>query len=112
LHEQLGDDLSELTAACTVMLDANSGSPIVFDPNAGDNATVAMMKDVVERMAKDVGQRIKWRGANGLAPRTRLKKSTTRSNFARRCMMTAARKKLDPNSSRKPSATLEALTGS
>ena len=63
LHDILGADLSELKEACLVAIDENRRSEVVFDPHAGDSAMVAMLKDVVERMAKAVGNTVMWKGS-------------------------------------------------
>ncbi|KAL1511659.1 hypothetical protein AB1Y20_004949 [Prymnesium parvum] len=65
LHQRLGTDLEELKSAVQLALDDNEQyEPIVFGSHAGDNAMVATMKDVVERMAKATGRNIKWKGEN------------------------------------------------
>jgi len=62
LQKQLGTDLTFLKAACIQALNANEDDTIVFSSHAGDNATVAVMKDVVERMAVKTRRRVVWQG--------------------------------------------------
>ncbi|KAL1512046.1 hypothetical protein AB1Y20_005320 [Prymnesium parvum] len=62
LHEKLGMDLSELKHAVHMALDANHGDPIIFGSHAGDNAMLATMKDVVERMAAATHRKVEWKG--------------------------------------------------
>ena len=62
LQKQLGTDLTFLKAACIQALNANEDDTIVFNSHAGDNATVAVMKDVVERMAAKTRRRVFWQG--------------------------------------------------
>ena len=68
LHEQAGSDLTELKDAVLATLDDNEPNEdkdqpsLTFNSHAGDNATVAMMKDVVDRMGAVTGRRITWVG--------------------------------------------------
>ena len=60
LHENIGPDLHELKEACFGALDASTYNTIVFDQHASDLAMVAMMKDVVEAMARATDRKIVW----------------------------------------------------
>eukprot|EP00966_Prymnesium_polylepis_P289210 6680331-Prymnesium_polylepis.1 len=62
LKEHLGSDLTELKAAIVKILDANQGSVLTFDSHAGDNATLAAIKDMVERMAHMADRHVQWEG--------------------------------------------------
>jgi len=71
LHQRLGPDLSELKMAVNHVLDTNEEDPISFASHVGDNAMLASMKDLVERMAFVTGREIKWKG-DSVQPETRL----------------------------------------
>eukprot|EP00966_Prymnesium_polylepis_P150372 3473311-Prymnesium_polylepis.2 len=60
LVAQVGSDLSELRQACIRALEANKRREVIFDSHAGDNATVASLKELVERMGEATGRRIQW----------------------------------------------------
>ncbi|KAL3921676.1 MAG: hypothetical protein SGPRY_004821, partial [Prymnesium sp.] len=60
LRRFVGDDLTELKDALLAMLSANESQPLIFRPHAGDNAMVAMMEDVVDRMSQSLGMETKW----------------------------------------------------
>ena len=79
LHELLGPDLSNLTEACLRALVANDGHQVVFDPHAGDNIMVAMMKDIVETMASCTGQTIIWKGGDQRLKRKALVRQKSQS---------------------------------
>jgi len=98
LHQRLGTDLEELKSAVQLALDDNEQyEPIVFGSHAGDNAMVATMKDVVERMAKATGRNIKWKGENR---HPKLKEPKRRASIKQRVTRT-----------RKMSGTLSQLRG-
>jgi len=61
LYNTLGDDLSDLQTACQRLLRANKYQAVFFDSHGGDNATVASMKELVERIARATGRNIKWK---------------------------------------------------
>ncbi|KAL1498936.1 hypothetical protein AB1Y20_013457 [Prymnesium parvum] len=65
LHRRIGHDLSELKAAVRRALDVDMVHPIYFGSHAGDNAMVATMKDVVERMALATGRTLSWKLKGG-----------------------------------------------
>jgi hypothetical protein len=60
LREQLGDDLTELKEACMGALNDNEQSAPVYNSHAGDTQTVAVLKDVIERMAGATRRSIVW----------------------------------------------------
>jgi len=62
LQRQLGLDLVELKQACHAALEENANAELEFDAHAGDNVTVATMKDIVERMAEVTNRKIGWTG--------------------------------------------------
>eukprot|EP00966_Prymnesium_polylepis_P070668 1642349-Prymnesium_polylepis.1 len=64
LMKQVGPDLSELQGACIHALTTNQSRKIIFDSHAGDNATVASLKELVEQMAEVTGRRIQWKGGD------------------------------------------------
>jgi len=64
LMKRLGN-LDELKDALSFVLESNGNAPLIFGSHAGDNAMVATMKDVVERMAKATGRELKWKGTAG-----------------------------------------------
>jgi len=70
LYERLGPDLGELKEAVVDALDANekTGKPLIFNAHAGDNALVAMMKDLIERLAEATGRSISWSGGESSEP--------------------------------------------
>eukprot|EP00966_Prymnesium_polylepis_P258584 5972600-Prymnesium_polylepis.1 len=68
LREHIGQDLSELKKSCLDVLDAQADTSVMFDSQAGDNAMVATMKDVVERMAKATSRSIVWMGPEDAKP--------------------------------------------
>eukprot|EP00966_Prymnesium_polylepis_P099256 2298738-Prymnesium_polylepis.2 len=73
LRQHVGVDLSKLRDAVLRLLDTNEHCPLYFNTHAGDSAMVAMMKDIVERMAEATGQSLTWSGgdtANLLRQRT------------------------------------------
>ena len=45
-------------------LTANRSRQIIFDSHAGDNATVASLKELVERMAEVTARHIQWKGGD------------------------------------------------
>jgi len=80
LRQLVGIDLTELKEACRRALDANEHAPLVFSAHAGDNAMIAVMKDVVERMAEVTGRSVTWMGdKKGPSSPRRLKRATTHS---------------------------------
>ena len=80
LRQLVGVDLTELKEACLRALEANEHAQLVFSAHAGDNAMIAVMKDVVERMAEVTGRSVAWTGdkKSPCSPR-RLKRHTTHS---------------------------------
>ena len=79
LHEHVGQDLRELREACLTVLNAHARNAVVFDPHAGDNVMLAMMKDVVERMGTATSRKVVWKGGE----ETKLRVSRTSSNLCR-----------------------------
>jgi len=65
LHEHLGPNLEELKEACIQAIDANADISPVFNAHAGDNAMVALMKDVIEQMAEFTNRKVTWLGSDG-----------------------------------------------
>ena len=73
LYQLIGRDLKELKTSCRRAIDGNES--LVFDPNAGDSAMVATMKDVVERLAAKTDRHVVWkeRQASGMLSTTACK---------------------------------------
>jgi hypothetical protein len=77
LHTQIGPDLAELKDACLQILDVYENF-LVLDPHAGDSELVAMMKDMVEKLAQQTRREIKWeRGPGQLGMGKGLSRSNT-----------------------------------
>jgi len=68
LIDRIGPDIMEVKEAVNIALDANESAPLIFDPHAGDHAMLAAMKDVVERLARATGRKIKWKGGDATVP--------------------------------------------
>jgi hypothetical protein len=79
LHTQIGPDLAELEDACLQILDVDEKF-LVLDPHAGDSELVAMMKDVVEKLAQRTQRDIKWE--RGPGQRTRRSERGSQSRMA------------------------------
>ena len=65
LHEQLGQDLTELKLASTAALASFSAigkRQLVWNPNASDTELIACLKDIIDEMAAAIGGRLEWRG--------------------------------------------------
>jgi len=65
LHEQLGQDLTELKLACTAALASFSAigkRQLVWNPNASDTELIACLKDIIDEMAAAIGGRLEWKG--------------------------------------------------
>ncbi|KAL1499616.1 hypothetical protein AB1Y20_011815 [Prymnesium parvum] len=60
LQKRLGHDLTELKDVLLSTLDENEAAPLTFLSHAGDSVMVAMMKDLVERMAAATDRQVKW----------------------------------------------------
>jgi len=60
VRRRIGTDLGELKGAIIRALDANEQQALVFDSHASDKAVVAILKDVVEHMARATRRRIVW----------------------------------------------------
>eukprot|EP00966_Prymnesium_polylepis_P060702 1408444-Prymnesium_polylepis.1 len=84
LHTHLGPDLNALSEACVSALTANDGHQIVLDPHAGDNGMVAMMKDIVERLASCTGQNVVWTGGSGSQAKTLMARTKSEGTFGRK----------------------------
>eukprot|EP00966_Prymnesium_polylepis_P322371 7378638-Prymnesium_polylepis.1 len=80
LHKIIGPDLTELRDVCLDILNTDEEF-LVLDPRAGDSELVAMMKDVVERLAAKTGRQIKWAQPSKLDTRSTSKKHQQRSSF-------------------------------
>jgi len=59
LFSIIGPDLTELKDACLQILNVDEEF-LVLNPHAGDSELVAMMKDVVEKLAQRTKRQIKW----------------------------------------------------
>lgn len=64
LQQQLGKDLGVLKREVLTIVQANAAAheraPLVFNSHSGDNAMLAVMKDIVEAMATATGRTVKW----------------------------------------------------
>jgi len=54
------EEMREVEEACIRALDATRSYSVSFDPHAGDNAMIGMMKDIVEQMGRFTKRRIDW----------------------------------------------------
>ena len=63
LHEHLGQDLSELKAACTAVLASftENGKRLSWNPNASDAELIACLKDITDEMAAAIGSKLEWK---------------------------------------------------
>ena len=63
LHEHLGQDLSELKAACTAALASltENGKRLSWNPNASDAELIACLKDITDEMAAAIGSKLEWK---------------------------------------------------
>ena len=81
LHEHLGQDLSELKAACTAVLTSFSDigkRQLTWNPNASDTELIACLKDIIDEMAAAIGGKLEWKGEASATPRKQRKASATR----------------------------------
>jgi len=64
LRQQLGQYLGELKREVLTIVQANAAAhekvPLVFNSHSGDNAMLAVMKDIVEAMANATRRTVKW----------------------------------------------------
>ena len=97
LTKQVGPDLSELQGACIHALTTNRTQQVVFDSHAGDNATVASLKNLVEQMARVTGRRIQWKGG----PKNSAGPMASESSFTRKMPQQRKMQKLQIQSVRK-----------
>ena len=63
LHEHLGQDLTELKAACTAVLTTSTenGKRLSRNPNASDAELIACLKDITDAMAAAMGNTLEWK---------------------------------------------------
>ena len=63
LHEHLGEDLTELKAACTAVLTSftENGKRLSWNPNASDAELIACLKDIADAMAAAMGNKLEWK---------------------------------------------------
>jgi len=63
LHEHLGQDLTELKAACTAVLTSltENGKRLSWNPNASDPELIACLKDITDEMAAAIGSKLEWK---------------------------------------------------
>jgi len=63
LHEHLGQDLTELKAACTAVLTSSTDDSkmLSWNPNASDAELIACLKDITDEMAEAIGSKLEWK---------------------------------------------------
>ena len=63
LHEHLGQDLTELKAACAAVLTSliENGKRLSWNPNASDAELIACLKDIADAMAAAMGNKLEWK---------------------------------------------------
>ena len=63
LHEHLGQDLTELKAACAAVLTSltENGKRLSWNPNASDAELIACLKDITDEMAAAIGSKLEWK---------------------------------------------------
>ena len=63
LHEHLGQDLTELKAACTAVLTTSTENDkrLSWNPNASDAELIACLKDITDAMAAAMGNTLEWK---------------------------------------------------
>ena len=65
LYEYLGQDLTELKAACTAALASiteKGKKRLSWNPNASDTELIACLKDTIDAMAEAIGSKLEWKG--------------------------------------------------